>query len=179
MGKRGRLLILLAGLAVLGGVLWLAGSRAQQASAPAPTTTNYLVPLPAPTSAGCHPQPCVSVDGLELIVSGVDRHPALASCAAGRSVIRVDLTFVAVSGTHEVIAGSGIYLAVGAQQIAPDFTACVGEIPLQRRLGPGTSAEVSEYFDAAPPSAFAIQWYPDVPVPYGHRRLPVAIPVSN
>jgi hypothetical protein len=61
---------------------------------------------PVAVSSPCSPQPCALVGGLEIMISNVDRNatPPLNDppSPAGSHYLRLDVTFLAVTGTHTV-----------------------------------------------------------------------------
>lgn len=61
---------------------------------------------PVALSSPCSPKPCAQVGGLEIMISNVDRNATLPPNdpprPAGSHYLRLDVSFLAVTGTHTV-----------------------------------------------------------------------------
>jgi len=70
--------------------------------------------VPVATSAPCSPKPCALVNGLQVIVSDLERDAAVPAGATDRPpqshYVRLRLSFVAVSGDHTVLDPGGFML---------------------------------------------------------------------
>jgi hypothetical protein len=93
-------------LLVLPLVLAACGSFRMPGSAASPTPKLVWHVAPVAVSSPCTPQPCALVGGLQIMISNVDRSatppPNDPPEPAGSHYLRLDVSFLAVTGTHTV-----------------------------------------------------------------------------
>ena len=71
---------------------------------PSPTPVWHVAPIAV--SSPCTPKPCARVDGLQIMISNIERNATIPASdppePSGSHYLRLDVSFLAVTGTHTV-----------------------------------------------------------------------------